>query len=67
MNDHVAFRVGQWVSNDLRLLLAAVGKGLKVTWYTRGQMTFMATCGPQWEQFAKGPALRFDAVRGMSQ
>ena len=59
-DDHVAFRVGDIVSNDLRALFAAAGKGLKVTWYTRLQMTFMATTGPQWEQFSKGPALRFE-------
>ena len=58
MNDHVAFRVGDWVSNDLRVLFVAAAQGLRVTWYTRAQMTFMATTGPQWEQFSNGPALR---------
>lgn len=57
--DHVAFRVGDMVSNDLRILFAAAATGAQVTWYTRAQMIFMATCGPQWEQFSKGPALRF--------
>jgi hypothetical protein len=57
-NDHVAFRVGELVSNDLRLLFAAAMAGQMVTWYTRAQMIFMASCGPQWEAFAKGPALR---------
>jgi hypothetical protein len=60
LNDHVAFRVGGLVSNDLRVLLAAAAKGVKVTWYTRAQMIFMTTCGPQWEQFSKGPALVFE-------
>ena len=59
-DDHVAFRVAGLVTNDLRILFAAAGTGLTVTWYTRAQMTFMAVAGgPQWEQFSKGPAFIF--------
>lgn len=61
--DHVAFRVGQFVSSDLRLLFVAAVRGYPVTWYTRAQMTFMATCGPQWGQFSKGPALRVEKTQ----
>jgi hypothetical protein len=59
-DDLVAFRVGGFVSNDLRLLLVAAQAKVAVVWYTRAQMTFMTTVGPQWEIFSKGPALRVE-------
>jgi len=60
--EYVAFRVGNRVSNDLRDLLAAVGTREPVIWYTRVQMLFMASTGPQWAQFAQGPALTMEAI-----
>jgi hypothetical protein len=57
-DDIVCFKVGGLVSNDLRLLFIAAGRGIPVRWYRRAMMLFMATCGPQWAQFARGPALQ---------
>jgi len=60
-DDHVAFRAVDWVSNDLQVLAAALRIGATVTWYSRAQMAFMAAaCGPKWERFSKGPAIRFE-------
>lgn len=56
-DDYVAFRIGNIVSRDLRLLVLAAVFGQPVQWYTRTMMAFMAACGPQWKPFSTGTAL----------
>lgn len=62
-DDFVAFRAGNFVTNDLRHLIHAAAQKVTVTWYTRAQMKFMqaAVGGPQWKSFAEGPGLNIEA------